>query len=391
MSVVPADALIERAANPIVAFGRQLGRDELYAAALGAVLTALVYAAIGWWHGGEAPVAVMAAVLPWVSPLCEKPGLVSHYVAEAFAARRREGGGLGGHLRRSLLDGRALQTVRADLLYHDPAYAALMAAGIWVLQPEGAAAVAFLSVLAFSCAVAVAAGAEVATVELGFRRLVARLSRSGFAVESYHETRYLIVADGPEAAPEAVLDRIAREFGLGERMVLHYDDLYYRDHRLPGFNGRAPTVRLRTVRSADGACVRRTVQAVYTRAAEIGRDDPSLFRCFAVRKDKLSMPVPGDGVPAASLGAVGARGEPTAVRFSRVVARDPAGLFVSADVLERPGGRRVFWIEAKVRGDLGLLKRANEFIAMRFPVRGTTKGKFSIVEGMEEFRRAEAA
>lgn len=388
-------ALIERAEHPVVAFGKQLGRDEIYAAVLSAVLTAVAYWLLDLATEGEPSTALMAAVLPWVGPLLEKPGLVAHYVGEAVVAKKAEGGPLWGHLKRALTDGRAWKTVRADILFHDPAYTALMALGVVLFQPDGSAAVGFLAVLSFFGAVLVAALLEVSLVEHGYRRLARRLSGLGFAREGYWETRYLIVADDPRHSPEAVLEKLAARFGLADRMVLRYEDVYYGSAGLPGFNGRGGQLRMRSVWADDGAHLepeRRTLQVVYTRAAELGRDEPSLFRCFAVCKDKHAMPVPFGAEPPRPVLRAFRPVEERKVVFWRHVARDPAGLLVTVDVMSRDGGSpSTYWIEAKVRSDLELLRAANEFIAMHFPVRGTTKGKRSLVEDMEEFRLSEAA
>ena len=236
-----------------------------------------------------------------------------------------------------------------------------------------------------------AATAEVALVELRHLRLGRSLKRAGFAAESYFETRYLLTDGDGRHAPATVLAELAGRLGLPERYELHIEDIYLPEHCLREANGRMPAVRLRTVRDASGCAIRRALQVTFTRPGEVGRDDPSLFRCFAVDKEKFVLALPTEGDAEASeayreaarrlgVGRVSKR-----VGFSRLVARDRSGLYLSADT---PGAARSFWVEAKVRRDLALLKEANATVATHFPVRGTTQGKFRIVERMAEFQHA---
>lgn len=383
-------ALLERAGNPVISFGKQLGRDEIYAAVLAAVVTAIAYWILDFAFEGEPETMVLVMALPIVGPVLEKPGLLAHYVGEGVSNWRKEGGSFWSQIGKSLFDGRAWRTLRADLLFHDPAYAVLLSVGIALLAPQSGIAVGFLSVLSFFGAVMIAAAMEVGLVELAYRRQTDRLKHQGFDGEEYYETRYLIVADDDRHAPEAVLDRIIERFNLGNRSALFQKDSYFVRNNLGNYNGRAAKLRLRSIQDeTTGKVQARMLQVVYTRPDEYARNAASLFRCFPIRKAKFIRHLGNDIDEKKVLEAFKVRGDGGDVAFSRIVARDPDGLFVSMDVMSRDDkAHSTYWIEVKVRDDLELLGKANEFIAMNFPVRGTTKGKFDIVGGLEEFKKA---
>jgi hypothetical protein len=384
--------LIERPGHPVVKFAAQFSRDEIYAAALGALLTAAAYWLLGLASGDKPSAGLLAAVLPFVAPICEKPGLVAHYLGEGIG-KWRAGAPLLASLRDSLFDGRAFRTVRADTLFHDPSYMTLMGLGTWLLAPDGMLAAGFLSAMSFGGAVLAAAVLEVATSELGYQRKCRWLEKRGFARDSYYETRYLIESDGP-SSPAAVLDRLAQEFGLHDRSLVDIEDRYTAGGKFPEYNGREPSVRMRTASAtATGSGVyleRANFQVVYSRAFEIGRNDASLFRCFAVRKDKFNLPVgreAGDALALSRYMKEPFEGGP--IKFVREVARDPGGIFASVDAL-REEGAKAFWLEIKIRDDLDLLKRANEFVATHFPVQATTKNKRTLLDQHAEVMRQAA-
>jgi hypothetical protein len=378
------DRLIERPQSPSVVFGRQLGRDEAYAAVFAAITTGIAWfvldlveaAGLGSWH---------ALAVPLVAPLLEKPGLIAHYVGEAVVRWRSGRGTLKQNLRRSLCDGRAFRTVRADILFHDPGYVAAMALGVWLLDPHDAAGAALLSLFAFLAALALAAVAEVAMTEASWVLFERRMRRLGFARDPFWETRYLIAGEEPWNSADNVLARVADRFSLKSYRIVEYEDRYHTSHGIPAFNGREPTIRIRTVRAVEdpSRVIRCALQVVHTRAAEIGKDDPSLFRCFAIRKVKHTF-AGSEAEVGAALSRLNAGAAVRTVLFRRGFARDPAGLLVSVDIPSHHGAGSEFWIECKVRDDLALLKQANEFVATHFPVRGTTRGKLQLACRDEE-------
>lgn len=371
--------MLERPENPLVSFGKQLGRDEIYAAILSAVFTAVAYAIIDFLSNGDPSLWLTATVLPLVGPVLEKPGLVAHYVGEGVRDWRAQGGPLSGHIKRCLTDGRAWRTVRADVLYHDPAYTALMALGIAVFAPSSAVQVGLLTVIAFFGAVTVAALLEVAYVELRYKMYVKGLRQKGFETEDYYEVRYQLIEPPQDREAEQILDDMAAKFGLTERYNFSYEDKYFVAYGLRGFNHRSATLRFRDRRTGDGSeLCQRSLQAVYTHPREVRDAGVSLYRCFPVRKQKhyqrLENDTPfGDALRAfqGGTGLASAR-DLNVVRFRRLAARDPNGLYVSIDVV---GERPVLVIEIKVRNDLQLLKQASDFVAMRYPVAGTTLSK----------------
>ena len=364
--------LIDKPIHPIIRFGKQLTRDEMYAAIISALLTAAAYFIMTSMLNMGA--VAIAAILPFVGPVLEKPGLVAHYIKEGYQEHKEHGGSLYQHIRTALCDGRAWSTVRADILFHDPGYAGLMMLGMFVFTPQTVIAVGFLSVLSFVGGLVFATVLEVYYIEYTYNRHTKKLIKKGYEQEKYYESRYLVTNDGePDHKPMAVFNKLKAHLDLPDVFEREYYDWYGKDGALM-FNGRECTTRYRERTSTEGGYdetfgpKKSTTQIVYSRPGQLDKNGASLFRCYFIEKDKFSL-----------IGEKTHENEES-LRFSRMVARDPKGLFITVDCLNNGKPVDMYWIEVKVHPEnLDMLLEANEYIAMMFPVQGTTHNKSRIV------------
>lgn len=382
---------VELTPNPVVASGIRLGRDELIAAGWSAFWTTVAKGIFLLIGHETLPLPVQALLLAVIGPLTEKPGLVSCYIA---AARRQyratpaaERQPLGFYVKLAWKEG--WPTLRADLLFHDPSYIVLLWLLLHTVPQAGPATVALLSAVSFVTAVVIASGLDVLAVHLMYRRLLSRLNRAGFVTKRYYEARFLVDPEGDERyAPERVLDRLQAHFRLPVRAVHTYRDIYLTGHSLAVYNGRKPYLRFRQRLNDDGSVSKQAVQVLFTRAREVGGGTPGLYRCFATLKEKAGYDFPPDqpmpwragDIPDPGVARLVRRladaGERREVCFSRYVAMEPDGLFVSIDKppqIAAPAG--AYWLELKSRTDVAALRAASDYIAWKLPVRATTRTK----------------
>ena len=390
----PADKsqpLIELTPNPYLAFSMRLGRDELFAGLSSAFWTTVAKLCFIWWAGSLVGSQIEMVVLAFVGPIFEKPALFTKYILDARreyrstapAARRP----IRYYLRRVLREG--WPTLRADLLYHDPAYSVLL----WLLlqASPGAApvSIALLSIVSFVAAVALASTAEVIAVECAYRLRHWRLRRAGFVTKSYYEARFLLDPAGDERyAPRVVLDLLQQRFDLDDRKVFTYRDVYVTENSVAVYNGRKPYLRFRRRLTEDGAVSKQAVQVMHTMSREVKIKASDLYRCFAMLKCKsgydfpLDQPMPWESsaIPdpqvcriVAGLQSGDQRRE---VLFRRDVAIRKAQLFISVDTpAEQSAALGPYWLEVKVRDNLELLQKVSDYIAWKLPVRGVTQSK----------------
>ncbi|MBN2560012.1 MAG: hypothetical protein JXQ75_03680 [Phycisphaerae bacterium] len=387
--------LIEIAPNPYLSFGLRLGRDEIHAWVVSTVGTLAVGLLLDLFARGLSA-SLRAAILAVVGPLAEKPGLFFHYFREAFREYRATAPGN----RKSRLQyvGKAIRegwpSLRADLLYHDPAYTLLLWLLLRLTGTQSAFVAALLAGASFVTAIAIASGLEVLSIDLRYACLLRRLRRAGFVTKSYYEARFLVdPEDDPAFAPERVLDRLQKQFALPVRAVQTYRDLYLTGNTLSVYNGRKPYLRLRQRKKEDGTVSKQAVQVMYTRAREVRNAEPSLHRCFATRKEKagfdfgVDQPMPWkiQDIPDPRVRDLVKRFSDTVpdreVCFQRHVAMDPAGLFISVDIPPTaPHPEGTYWIEVKTRDNIDMLRSATDYIAWKLPVRATTKSKCETFE-----------
>ncbi|MDP8236414.1 MAG: hypothetical protein P9M08_08520 [Candidatus Erginobacter occultus] len=386
----PNSGLVILAPNPFISFGLRLGRDEICAwiVSTGATLAA---AALLRLFARDLSAAALAPILALVGPLAEKPGLFIYYFREAFRKYRSTPAGRR-KPRRHYFAGAiraGWPSLRADLLYHDPAYTVLLWLLLRVTGTQSVAGATLLAAAAFITAVALASSLEVLSIDLRYAFLLRKLRRAGFVTKSYYEAHFLVDPEGdPTFAPETIIDRLRERFRLPVRTSYSYRDLYLTRNSLAVYNGRRPYLRLRQRIGEDGEISKQALQVMYTRAKEVRSGTPGLYRCFATLKEKAGfdfgpdreMPWTIEAIPDPSVRAVARRLSDAApdreVRFQRQVAMDHDGLFISVDIppsAPHPAG--AYWLEVKIRKDIEQLRTATEYIAWKLPVRATTRTK----------------
>ena len=254
---------------------------------------------------------------------------------------------------------------------------------------------------------AIASAIEVMFVDARYWLLGRRLRSAGFKDKSYFEARFMVDPEGDSRfAPTEVLSRLQERFGLSEQATHTYRDVYLTKHSLAVYNGRRPDLRFRERLDEDGSASKRAVQVMYTRSREVRDDRPGLYRCFATLKEKFgydfptNQPMPWEpaDIPNAKVARLVARLANAEglkeVRFTRHVARDPDGLFLSIDIPpQSPAPPGAYWLELKCRQkDLALLREASDYIAWKLPARATTKTKCDALwDGNQDSRKHVAA
>jgi hypothetical protein len=393
-------SLIELTPNPYVAFGIRLGRDELFAGLSSAFWTFLFKLGFIWLCASLVGSHIEMIVLAIVGPVFEKPALFTKYIIDAWGEYkstdphdRRQ---VRYYLKRVWREG--WPTLRADLLYHDPAYSALLWFMLWISSGAGLVSVAVLSAVSFITAVAIASIAEVIAVECAYIWRHRRLRTAGFVMKSYYEARFLLDPDGdPNHAPQIVLDHLQEQFDLNDRKVFTYRDVYVTENCIAVYNGRKPYLRFRLRLTEDGEVSKQAVQVMHTLSREVKIKSPGLYRCYAMHKRKLGYDFPLDGpmpwdsseIPDARVGGI-VKGlqsgdQRREVRFSRDVAMGDTKLFISVDTPAEPkddSGR--YWLEVKVRDNLDLLREVSDYIAWKLPVRAATQSRLELFDTDEQ-------
>ena len=344
---------------------KRFGRDELIALFINVL--------------GTAAAAVMFSnvwILVIAGPVVEKLGFFPAHFWEAWkiysTTSDDERKPLRHYVRRALKGGGV--SLAEDILVHDPIYIGLMIFGIGYLQgvPPW-----ILAAVSFVIAVAAVSGLELGVTEFRYWLFKHKLTRMGFGLERYHESRFLI---NSSVEQQELVDCMAKEFGLSDPKQLSYADSYF-DNQLPHYSGRLPKIRLRVRDRTDGSTMK-TAQVVYTRADEVAPEMLDQCRYFLIAKAKLYFVLDEDAsqsiddiqnqsVKAMLKKAVkDDRAQP--IRFNRMLARS-AELLVSADA--SPDGRSFFVVEIKTHRNIRLLMKAMRFLMKRFPVIQTTRGK----------------
>jgi hypothetical protein len=226
-----------------------------------------------------------------------------------------------------------------------------------------------------------------------------RRSRArGFELEEYYEARFLISA---ERKPEEVLARLSAEFGLDTVMELDFHDRYFQID-VPGYSGRTPRARLRDRGNEEMAAKgrpwgarSRSIQVIFTRAAERSPEQLEQYRYFPIRKDKLYRSLEGSAMPTCLrelpdgsvrdlMSRIHREDSYTEIRFRRRLAHNK-DLLASVDHV---GGDRPSWmLELKTHRRIRLLIEAMRFVMTEFPVIQTTHGKQELVHGGEDAYR----
>ncbi len=393
-------SLIELTPNPYVAFGIRLGRDELFAGLSSAFWTFLFKLGFLWLGASLVGSHFEMIVLAIVGPVFEKPALFTKYIIDAWREYKSAPPGerkpCSYYFKRIWREG--WPTLRADLLYHDPAYSVLLWFMLWISPGAGLVSVAVLSAVSFITAVALASIAEVIAVECAYMWRHRRLQAAGFVMKSYYEARFMLDPDGdPDQAPQIVLDHLQRKFDLNDRKTFTYRDVYVTENCIAVYNGRKPYLRFRRRLTADGEVSKQAVQVMHTLSREVKIKSPGLYRCYAMHKRKLGYDFPLDGpmpwdsseIPDTQVAGV-VKGlqsgdQRREVRFSRDVAMSPKRLFISVDTPAEPkndSGR--YWLEVKVRDDMDLLRQVSDYIAWKLPVRAATQSRLELFDSDQQ-------
>ena len=385
------DDLIQITPNSYMAVGMRLGRDELIAAGWSAFWTTA--AKIGFLLIGSKvfPLNVQAILLAVIGPIAEKPGLFTHYIAAARKQYREtpvaDREPLWHYIK--VVCRKGWPTLRADLLFHDPSYAAILWLLLYSAPSAGPFATALFSVVSFVTGVFIASGLDVLAVHLMYRNLFRRLRQAGFVTKCYYEASFLVDPEGNEMfSPDKVLSQLQKHFGLSVRTSYTYRDIYLTKHSLAVYNGRRPYLRFRQRLAKDGSVSKQAVQIMYTHSREVKGGMANIYRCFARRKEKagfdfsLNQPMPwlpkaiADLKVARIVQCLSNTEVYNEVKFTRHVIMEPDGILISVDIPPRssvPNG--AYWLEVKSRNSLDTLRQASDYIAWKLPVHATTNTK----------------
>lgn len=312
----PEDRIwIQPAQNVFAANAKDLTGSELLA---GGVNVAATYLAT--------LVTANPAALIVAGPVLEKVGFVAWEAIKA--ARDVSAAPFDARLRGRLHNLTA--NLAADMLGHDPAYAAMM----YGLLSHGTSPT-IASAASFLAAIPVAAAVQTGGGEALHRGLKWLSTRQGFQWEQYVETRFLVLEN--ERARDTFLQTSER-FGLGDDHTNLYEDTYY-THRVPAFGNRLGHVRMRAV---HGMLSYRNLELSYTFPQKHAQDTSEFNLCY-VRKEKGRRPMP-DSLPRSLRPFVA----PTSrqVLFERRV-RHNDDIRLALDTLYLPSGKELFLVELK--------------------------------------------
>lgn len=381
--------------NPFWQVFRTFGRDELTGGVIALVATAFIEGGFYLYNNGWNAVeivgftAVQMLALALAGPILEKVGFFFWHIKEARdtfkstpALYRKP---LGFYIRQALKGGS--KTLMWDILLHDPLYVVLMLVGMkvhpatpaWLLVP-----------VAFGLAVVAVALLEVGINEIKYYRFTKKLQKTRhhpFKLERYYDARFYL---DPSVDPEEAINTLRNRFLPDQEIrTRHYDD-YYFAAELPEYNSREGALRVRCRdlhEDNDGHDVMLTVQYIYSRIIEGGKQLAGQFRCFPRQKEKHYQ-IRGhlqDALDAAGI-ATGILGSPTAapyqkISFERRMVSKPDALLLAVDKIN--DDLRV--IEVKVYPEkLELLIEAMHFVMHTFPAMQTTHPKMALMEGFPD-------
>ena len=384
-----SDKTIELPENPYIQFGKKLGRDELYAAALSTSMTALVGIFIDSFTGFS--LALRSTIISIAGPVAEKPGLFFHYFKESIKeyhnTPKLKRKSKKYYFKKIMKDG--WPTLRADILFHDSMYFVLMWGVSQMFKPTGFE-LAIVSLMVFMTALLFATTLEVNYIELKYKLQKRKLLKKGFKLDNYYETRFRVYPTHKNHSPKEVLKYLAKSFDLPIVYSGEYHDVYLQDLKLLNLNGRAPLLRFRSrthLGKKNG--LSNSLQITYTKPSEFLKKDIRSFRCFPVIKDKFYYEfnkgkmywdytkIPNKKI-AQFVKKVTASGNIKKVNFKRMIARDPKTILISVDEL-MDSQKDFYVIELKIRKDLKTFRAVNDFILRNLPAEGTTFSKFKLL------------
>ncbi len=323
-------------------------------------------------------------VISTAGPIIEKFGFFPAHFKRArdeyLAAPEGEREHFSHYLKQAIRGGAS--SLAKDIIVHDPIYFGLMFGGMQMYPQTPAWMLAGTS---FVMAVFAVAGLTVAVNEAKYWNLKRSLRNTGFGSERYYEARFFISSDDD---PKKTLNRLVDEFKLSPIRTLEYRDRYF-ETSLPHYSNRTPKLRLRRRTNPEGGPEMRTAQIVFTRAAEMKSGKAEQCRYFPSLKEKLYFPLDNEkNMPSQFselkeskardklIGAVEGD-DHYDVRFTRMVAKNPATLLISADHVA--DDRRPFYVlEVKTYGNTDALLEAMRHIMRTCDVHQITYGKLDL-------------
>ncbi|MGV8171335.1 MAG: hypothetical protein ACP5OA_01420 [Candidatus Woesearchaeota archaeon] len=375
--------------HPYIAKLKDLGVDEIIAAFVDPISTTLM--------GGILSGNARAIVLPITGPLTEKftffirHGLEARKIYNTTPERNRKEYNF--YLKQGLKHGAS--NLGKDLLYHDPMYITLMAAGMKMFPDVPPGVISFAS---YAISVLGAVGLDVGLDELKHSINKKRMKNSGFFSENYYESRFYVLS---EKNPQDILEELVKEFGLEYQGTVKYHDKYF-DVNHQGYSGREVKMRLRSRDKrefekskpewnknhthANGEQFN-TLQIIYNRAYE-HRKGVDQCRYFPVKKEKMYAFVDSDissleEITDPKISKIGKKlqidkNRTQIVTFDRTIARNEK-LAVCTDGIN---SKRPFYVlELKVYDDTRLLQQAMRYLMVECPLAATqtTYGKSDII------------
>ena len=375
-----ADAPIKLPRNPFIDELLGFGADEMMGAGVavvGVLATELLLDTIG--VDSE---TAKAGIMTVAAPVIEKVGFYFRHIWDArkiYKTTVPED-------RKKLLHyvGRAIkggnQTLFWDLVGHDPAYMGLLFTALYLNPGADAVTTGALTAGSFLAGLAWATGLQVGAKELMHHNNIRKLKKSGFETENYHEARFLL--DGSND-PQEVIRAMQNKFNLREPQSGDYLDRYF-DHKLVGYSGRKPKLRLRKRKHPERGWVQ-TAQIVYTKPRELKTNGLEQFRYFLSRKEKVYAHLEGDmpeelkdvsdAKVRKALMAAQDGDKYRDIHFTRTVTHGDE-LLISTDFVHGIPKRDFYVVEVKTFKDKRLLQTAMRYLMTHYiQVYLTTVGK----------------
>ncbi|MFH1400770.1 MAG: hypothetical protein ABIH41_04575 [Nanoarchaeota archaeon] len=379
-----AEKPIELPLHPYLAAIKDFGSDELLAAVVDPVSTTILASVI--------PPHLKGAILPFVGPVTEKIAFFPRHLLQArqiyrtMPVERRKP--FKHYFKEGVKHGST--NLLEDVMWHDPLYMGMMAAGLQYTDIHPGV----LSAASYVIAVFAASGIIVAKAEARHHRTRKKLEKMGFVREEYYESRFHISTERP---PDDIIEAMYRRFGLSMVSTVKYDDVYLQTS-LAGESGRRVKMRLRTrdrrPHEKDDTQYGRdpsrvsTMQVIYTRAREQKvRNDQCNY--FPVHKEKhyrvMDAPIRTlDEIRDLEFAKQTKQwvdgNVRDGIRFERTNAHNEQ-LAVCTD---RVDAKRPFYVlELKVYDDTTLLKEAMRYVMVDCPIvaHQTTWGKHDLIVG----------
>ncbi|MFH1307275.1 MAG: hypothetical protein ABIH72_00295 [archaeon] len=391
-----AEEPIKLPQSPFWEVFKRFGRDEAIALVINVAGTAIM--AFILFRYNLISKNLRNLILALTGPIVEKVGFFPGHFKEARDVYNEtpedERENLNYYFKKAVKGGS--KSLAQDIAFHDPLYIIGMWAGLNLYPATPAWMIAALS---FIIAVGIVAFIEVAWKEIIYLNYKRGLKKKGFGEEIYFESRFFVSS---RVEPKRVINKIAKEFGLGTIKKAKYNDNYI-DCCIPEYNGRKVRMRLRkrNREKGKGFILRKedeikgrfmqTIQIVFTKAREMSIKELEQNRYFPVKKEKLyfilkeGMPKNCEEISDLNIRkcALKAKGKDKEhkIYFERMVAYDRKKMLASIDLVARGKEKPFYVVELKTyKENIPLLKEAMRFVMREFPVVQITHGKYDLTK-----------